>query len=278
MTRFLSNNMSRMRIKDGKTIIEDVQVMMHEGVGVFPSRKITEQVIGRERAHNGYIYPQIPRRETYLIVRKKNTPESRVDCSDPRNILQQEIAHQDILDIEVHGEDEIARNLANNLCTMLSHRESNDRNLEVFQNPYSMQTITHVAVDVHGTIIPTDVYGSELPPRQGLADFFKNMAKQNARVIATSSRSTSTMRANLEQCGVDCRRFYDFLQIEGIPKLYHRFLSHYNIQASQLLVIGDDQESDIKGAIKISARYIHVPAYRYKSDMDKFDFSKIIPD
>ena len=57
-------------------------------------------------------------------------------------------------------------------------------------------------------------------------------------------------------------RFNGCFQLDQGVKDFSEIIGQYSIFPEELLVIGDDYERDIRGALKIGAKYIHCPVYK----------------
>ncbi|PIN90262.1 hypothetical protein COU57_04090 [Candidatus Pacearchaeota archaeon CG10_big_fil_rev_8_21_14_0_10_32_14] len=143
-----------------------------------------------------------------------------------------------------------------------------------------------VALDVYGTLIASDDYDNELPPRDGLAEFFKKCSSHGINVVTSSDVNIETMKRELGEAfskrNLELSLFDNFFRIttfnqvnpeNPLPKDYLPILMHYKIQPPELLVVGDNPYLDFTKAKEIGSQTLQVPKYIIKED--GFDFSSI---
>ncbi len=138
-----------------------------------------------------------------------------------------------------------------------------------------------VALDIYGTILASNDYENNFQVRNGLKQFFQHCENKDARVVSASDSllarsdiSELIKNRPWEDLGYLQKGFYDHYCLQSNPKEFRLIIRNENIKPSELLVIGDNYQKDIKGAKSINAKYIHVPEYKTTSK-DPFDFSKI---
>ncbi len=132
-----------------------------------------------------------------------------------------------------------------------------------------------IALDVYGTILATDDPDNELPPRKGLLAFLEKCKKLGITLCTSSDGETISVKANLEEAGVNLTCFDRFFQMQqGAAKNYTPILDHYRIDPKQLLVIGNSLPQDIEPAMQLGCRTEYVDDY-YGANDNTDCFSKI---
>ena len=148
-----------------------------------------------------------------------------------------------------------------------------------------MAALKYVALDIYGTVLRADDYENNQGVQRGLAAFFDNCDARKIKVIGASDACVETVKFDLATTlendrwldpSMSLDRFFDFMQFRETPKEFRLILEKYNVVPAELLVIGDNADKDIQGAIEIGARYVHVPKYTCKRDF--FDLSKVYLD
>ena len=148
-----------------------------------------------------------------------------------------------------------------------------------------------VALDVYGTILAFDDYDSSFPPRKGLEEFFDECDKREIRVVTSSDALTGNVRNDLSiafrrarelkvghadpsKTGLVLERFYGFFQLDQGVKDFSVIIGHYDIVPRELLVVGDNLQKDIHGALMLGANAVHCPVYGVDQGRE-WDFGKI---
>jgi FMN phosphatase YigB (HAD superfamily) len=153
--------------------------------------------------------------------------------------------------------------------------------------------IKAVALDIYGTVLDIEDYDYSRPPRKGLADFLDKCDQRGIRVVTSSDAPTGTVRndllvafrlvigkiANAGERAVmkkrlNLERFDNFFQLDQGIKDFSIIIGHYDILPRELLVIGDNPNKDIIGALRLGAFAIQCPPYSGEQGAD-WDFSKI---
>jgi len=145
-------------------------------------------------------------------------------------------------------------------------------------------TSTHikvVALDVYGTILAFDDNDCCFPPRRGLEVFFDNCEKRGIKVVTSSDSFTGNVRNELSiafkmvpERKLTLDRFDGFFQLDQGIKDFSVIIGHYDIVPEELLVIGDNPNKDIHGALILGASAILCPAYCIDGERE-WDFGKI---
>jgi len=131
-----------------------------------------------------------------------------------------------------------------------------------------------IALDIYGTVLATDDADNELPPRRGLEKFFRKCKKKRIAIVSSSDAPIETLKIDLQSSGVNLCAFDRFYCLNQLPrKDFSIIIRDYGIKPRELLVIGDNREKDILGAVKHGACCLRCPEYR--RHLDDFDFSKI---
>jgi hypothetical protein len=157
----------------------------------------------------------------------------------------------------------------------------------------SSNLIKVVALDIYGTVLAFDDVDDSFPPRKGLADFFDNCERRGIKVVTSSDGGTGNVKNDLsiafrlaierildpqerkkmrERLNLD--RFDDFFQMDPGEKDFSVIIGRYDIIPNQLLVVGDNFNKDICGALRLRARAIHCPMYGVDQGGD-WDFGMI---
>ncbi len=150
-----------------------------------------------------------------------------------------------------------------------------------------------VALDVYGTILAFDDYDYSCPPRKGLEDLFDNCESRGIKVVTSSDAFTGNVRNDLviafrivlelmldikaksrmkRRLNID--RFDDFFQLDQGMKDFSVIIGHYDIVPKELLVVGDNLNKDIFGALGLGANAILCPVYGVDQGRE-WDFGKI---
>jgi FMN phosphatase YigB (HAD superfamily) len=134
--------------------------------------------------------------------------------------------------------------------------------------------IKAIAFDIYGTILAINDPDNELPPRRGINDFLIKCSKLEIKNSTSSDAIIENQKIDLEETKVRLDLFNYFFQLDELPrKNFGKIIRHYKILPRELLVIGDDYNKDIMGAVEHGAKYLHVP--QYYDRLDEFDFMKI---
>ena len=150
-----------------------------------------------------------------------------------------------------------------------------------------------VALDVYGTILAFDDYDYSYRSREGLEDFFDDCEERGIKVVTSSDAFTGSVKNDLSiafkfvlqamldieaisrmQRRLNINRFDGFFQLDQGVKDFSVIIGHYGITSEELLVVGDNFEKDICGALKVGARKIHCPVYGINQGKE-WDFRKI---
>lgn len=150
-----------------------------------------------------------------------------------------------------------------------------------------------VALDVYGTILALDDHDCSCPPRKGLEDFFDECEKRGIKFVTSSDAFTPNVKNDLSisfkvaieriaDAGarkkmrerLNIGRFDDFFQLNQGIKEFSIIIKYYSINPRELLVIGDNLDKDIQGAIIAGANVIYCPPYGIDQG-GKWDFRKI---
>ncbi|MEI6849993.1 MAG: HAD family hydrolase [archaeon] len=129
-----------------------------------------------------------------------------------------------------------------------------------------------IALDIWGTVLPSDDADKELRPRNGIESFLEECERRKIKVVSASDAPIETVRIDMVDYGINIERFDRFYQLKMVPKNFSQIISDYGIKPRELLVIGDTPGKDIEGAIIAGAEYRLVNSYR--SHQDDFDFSR----
>ena len=148
-----------------------------------------------------------------------------------------------------------------------------------------------VALDIYGTVLAFNDYDSSFPPRKGLEEFFDACDKREIKVVTSSDAFTGNVKNDLlvafrreqeskvgapdpSKRGLTLERFDDFFQLDQGVKDFSVIIGHYDILPRELLVVGDNQQKDIYGALILGANAVLCPAYGADQGRE-WDFSKI---
>ena len=136
---------------------------------------------------------------------------------------------------------------------------------------------TIIALDVYGTILSSQDWDNELPPRTGFREFVKNVQDLGILLVTSSDAPIDTLKINLgegfKKINLSLDIFDDFYKLSYYPKDFSEIISNYKIEPRQLFVIGDQYDKDIIGASRLGCNTFQIPEYR--SFPDNFDFSSI---
>ena len=138
--------------------------------------------------------------------------------------------------------------------------------------------IKAVALDIYGAVLATSDFDNELPPRIGINGFLERCCKNQIRLCTCSDNNTPNVQIDLKESGVNLDYFECYFEMEfGLPKDFSKITQYYykkwKLLPSQILVIGDSLERDIRPALEIGCSVLHVP--EYSNQRDNFDFMKI---
>ena len=150
-----------------------------------------------------------------------------------------------------------------------------------------------VALDIYGTVLAFDDCDYSCPPRLGFADFLDACEARKIKVVTSSDGYIPNVKNDLEiafkmvierlltpeerlamKKRLNLNRFDGFFQLDQGIKDFSIIISHYNIISSELLVIGDNPNKDICGALKVKANARLCPIYGINQGRD-WDFSKM---
>lgn len=150
-----------------------------------------------------------------------------------------------------------------------------------------------VALDVYGTILAYDDYDCSFPPRKGLEDFLDQCDEKKVKVVTSSDSFIQNVKNDLiiafklaaEKIAdgelssrmkkrLNIGRFDDFFQLDQGVKDFSVIIGHYGINPRELLVVGDNIDRDVQGAIVSGANVIYCPPYGV-NEGGKWDFTKI---
>jgi len=150
-----------------------------------------------------------------------------------------------------------------------------------------------VALDIYGTVLDIEDCDYSCPPRKGFAEFLDNCEQRRIKVVTSSDAYTGNVRNDLSAAfkvairriasskerrimrkRLNLERFDGFFQLDQGIKDFSIIIGHYDIVSKELLVIGDNPNKDIIGALRLGAFAIQCPAYSGKEGVD-WDFSKI---
>lgn len=125
-----------------------------------------------------------------------------------------------------------------------------------------------VALDIYGTVLAFDDYDYSCSPRDGLEVLLDKCDEQGIKVVTSSDAFTGNVRNDLEiafklvpERKLSLERFDGFFQLDQGIKDFSIIIGHYNILPVELLVIGDNFNKDIIGALRLGARAVHCPAF-----------------
>jgi FMN phosphatase YigB (HAD superfamily) len=132
-----------------------------------------------------------------------------------------------------------------------------------------------IGLDIYGTVLCTDDYGNELPPRRGIECFFEICKSRRIKVVSISDADPINVRLDLSASGVTPLSFDHFFYLNQEPSkdLREIFQKYRRVRRDRVLIIGDNYQKDILAAKNVGCPYIHVP--EYKEHLDDFDFSTI---
>lgn len=138
-----------------------------------------------------------------------------------------------------------------------------------------------VALDVYGTMLAFDDYDYSFPPRKGLEVLLDNCDRRGIKVVTSSDAFTGNVRNDLSiafklvpERKLSLDRFDGFFQLDQGIKDFSVVIGHYNIVPAELLVIGDNPNKDIYGALRLGANAVLCPAYCVDGERE-WDFGKI---
>jgi FMN phosphatase YigB (HAD superfamily) len=141
---------------------------------------------------------------------------------------------------------------------------------------YNFKGIDVVALDVFGTILASNDYKSETSARKGTEIFLKRCEKKLVKVCTCSDAETRDLETQLPQAGISLDYFDEFFEMpKGGNKNILWILSHYRINPSKLLVIGDRKEIDALPALNLGCQVLLVPEYKIPYLLDHFDFARV---
>ena len=132
-----------------------------------------------------------------------------------------------------------------------------------------------VALDIFGTVLSSTDADNEMPPRRGINEFLENCNKKNIYVVGASDANPTTTKRLLSETGVLVDLINRFYQLNQLPiKDFSIILRDMGVKHSNnLLVIRDNYDKDIMGAVEYGCSFLQVPEYR--DNLDDFDFRKI---
>ena len=150
-----------------------------------------------------------------------------------------------------------------------------------------------VALDIYGTVLDIEDCDYSCPPRKGFVEFLDNCEQRRIKVVTSSNVFIGTVKNDLSAAfrvvidiiasaeerrvmrkRLNLERFDGFFQLNQGIKDFSIIIGHYDIVPRELLVIGDNPNKDIIGALRLGASAIQCPAYSGKEGAD-WDFSKI---
>ena len=138
-----------------------------------------------------------------------------------------------------------------------------------------------VALDVYGTVLAFDDNDYSCPPRKGLLAFLQDCRRRGIKVVTSSDGFTGNVKNDLTMAfklnsgkGLSLDYFDEFFQLNQGVKDFSVIIGYYDIVPQELLVIGDNFNKDIIGALKLGTRAIHCPVLGVGQGQD-WDFSKI---
>lgn len=151
-----------------------------------------------------------------------------------------------------------------------------------------------VALDVYGTILACDDCDYSCAPRAGLADFLDKCRDRGIIVVTCSDCFSANVRNDLEMAfklvierlltpqerqemrsRLCLGRFAEFFQLDqALTKDFSVIIGRYDIRPEELLVVGDNYDKDIVGALVVGANAIHCPVYGINKGAE-WDFGKI---
>ncbi len=135
-----------------------------------------------------------------------------------------------------------------------------------------------IALDVYGTVLRSDDYDNEMPPRKGFKEFVNICISKNIYLVTASDAPIDILKIDLEESlkkgNIKLDIFDDFFRLQYYPKDFSGIVSNYGINPIELFVIGDQYDKDIAGALRLGCNTLQVP--EYNSIKDNFDFSNII--
>ena len=144
-----------------------------------------------------------------------------------------------------------------------------------------LSSIKVVALDVYGTVLAFDDGDYSFPPRKGLEVFLDNCEKRGIKVVTSSDAFTGNVRNDLlvafklvPEKKLTLDRFDGFFQLDQGIKDFSIIIGQYDIVPKELLVVGDNPNKDIYGALRLRANAIHCPVYGV-DEGGEWDFGKI---
>ena len=148
-----------------------------------------------------------------------------------------------------------------------------------------------VALDIYGTVLAFDDHDCSLPPRKGFEKFLDECDERGIKVVTSSdafignvqldltiafkcAKNLKTKQSDALRIGLSLKRFDNFFQLDQEVKDFSIIIGHYDILPSELLVIGDNPNKDIHGALILGANAVFCPAYGVEQGRH-WDFSQI---
>ncbi len=125
-------------------------------------------------------------------------------------------------------------------------------------------------MDIYGTVLASDDYGNELPPRKGFEELLNKCDSRGIKVVTASDSDLLNLKIDLKESGVDISRFDSFYHLWRHPKNFEGILEDYHISPEELFVIGD-RIQDVEWPRLHGARDCMVPEYRGRRDDFKLD-------
>ena len=129
-------------------------------------------------------------------------------------------------------------------------------------------SIKVVSLDIYGTVLAFDDHDYSCPPRDGLEILLDKCDEQGIKVVTSSDAFTGNVKNDLEiafklvpERRLSLARFDGFFQLDQGIKDFSVIIGYYDILPSELLVIGDNFNKDVFGALRLGARAVHCPAF-----------------
>ena len=131
-----------------------------------------------------------------------------------------------------------------------------------------------VAVDIYGTVLASDDYGNELPPRKGFEGLLDKCDSRGIKVVTASDSDLLNLKIDLKESRVDITRFDSFHHLWQHPKNFEGILEDYHLIPEELFVIGDSMKDMEWPRLHGAGNYM-VPEYRGRRDdfrLDEIEF------
>ena len=143
-----------------------------------------------------------------------------------------------------------------------------------------MAKVKLVAWDVYGTIIASVYKNSrtnDLQLRPGALEALTQIRTKGIEQITCSDGNLENLKDNFKEVGIEWREFFEdlYLMTWGRPKDFSYILATHGLKPSQLLIIGNNYELDIRLANQQRCKTIYIPE-KYKNKPTPINVQEII--